>query len=153
MTMAIIVPVAILMGIRYVSSGFNYKETFEHMSLRVFLLVLVSVPFFSIGFSFLVAQLFRCARVTISNGEIEGVGSWGNRNRIPLNDISKLRYYSAYGINGLVVRSRYHGQVFISDKTRNLGELLDILAVHLPESEESLPQNKPAMDKSDPGAS
>jgi len=147
------VPVAILIGIRYVSTGFNFEKTFEHMSFPAFLLVSVSAPFFSIGFSFLVAQLFRCARVTISNGEIEGVGSWGSRNRIPLNDISKLIYYSAYGINGLVVRSRYHGQVFISDKTRNLEELLDIVAVHLPESEEPLPQNKPAMDKSDPAAS
>ena len=135
MSATIIVPVTLLMGIRYLFSGFNYEKTFEHMSVSVFVFILVCIPFFSVGFSFLIALSFRLATITISNEEIRGRSFWGFRNRIPLTDISKLTPFSNNGINAIVVNSRYHGQIYISDKTQHLPDLLAILDEYLPESE------------------
>lgn len=105
------------------------------MSFPVFLLVLVCIPVFSAGFSLLIASWFRIATITISNEEIRGRNFWGFRNRIPLTDISKLTPFTNNGINAIVVNSRYHGQIFISDKTQRLPELLAILDPYLPDSE------------------
>ena len=135
MSVAIIVAVTLSMGIRFLSSGFNYEKTFEHMSFSVFLIVLVCIPVVSVVCSFLIALWFRLAAITIANGEIHGRSFWGMRNRIPLSEVTKLTPFSNNGINAIVVNSRYHGQIYISDKTEGLPELLRILDVYLPESE------------------
>ena len=135
MTVAIIVPVTLLLGIRYLSSGFDYAKTFEHTSLPVFLLILACIPVFSVGFSFVIALYFRLATITISSSEIWGRSFWGFKNRIPLTDITKLTPFSNNGINAIVVNSRYHGKIYISDKTQRLSELLALIDACLPESE------------------
>ncbi len=135
MSVSIIVPVVLLMFIRLVSSGFDYEKTFEHVSFPMSLFFLVCIPLVSIGFSFLIALWFRLATITISAGKIHGRNYWGIRNSIPLNDITKLTSFRSNGINAIVVNSQYHGQVYISEKTERLSELLGILLGHLPEVE------------------
>jgi len=143
-SVAILVPVTLMMLIRYVSSGFDYGKTFEHVSLPMALLFLVFIPIVSAGFSFLISLWFRLATITLSNGEIHGRNYWGIRNRIPLNDITKLTSFRNNGINAIVVNSQYHGQIYISDKTARLPELLTILRGYLPESKK--PSTDPAQE-------
>jgi len=59
---------------------------------------------------------------------LHGRTYWGRKNRIPLNDITKLTEFSSNGIRALVVHSRYHGKIYISDRTERLAELLEMLA-------------------------
>ena len=111
MSVVIIISTTLLMGTRYLLSGFSFEETFKHMSFLVFLIILVCTPIFSAGFSFLIAQWLRVATITISNEEICGRNFWGAHNKIPLNEISKLTRFSSNGIDATVVNSHYHGQI------------------------------------------
>ncbi len=132
-SVAIIVPVSLLMMVRYASSGFDHAKTFEHLSFPAFLLMLLCVPPFSAAIALLVALWLRRAAINIKDEAIHGLNYWGFRNRIPLNDITRLTSFHNNGINAIVVNSRYHGQIFISDKTQCLPELLALLNGHLPE--------------------
>jgi hypothetical protein len=133
MSIAIIVPLIILLGIRCVSLGCSYEKIFEHVSFPVFLIILAATPVIAAGFSFLIALWYRLATITVSSTEIRGRNFWGIRNQIPLTDITKLTPFSSTGINAIVVNSRYHGQIYISDKTEHLSELLARLEACLPE--------------------
>ena len=132
-SVAIIVPVSLLMMLRYASSGFDYAKTFEHMTLPAFLLALLCVPPFSAAIALMVSLWLRRAAITIKDEAIHGLNYWGFRKRIPLNDITRLTSFHNNGINAIVVNSRHHGQIFISDKTQGLPELLEFLNGHLPE--------------------
>lgn len=132
MTVAILVPVTLMMGVRYVSSGFNYEKTFEHVSMPVLLLILACVPLVSVVMAFLVGQWFRLATITLSEGMIHGRNFWGRKNKIPLSEITRLTPFSNNGIKAIVVHSKCHGQVYISDKTERMAELLEFLNDHLP---------------------
>ncbi|GEP40862.1 hypothetical protein [Brevifollis gellanilyticus] len=131
MTVAILVPVTLMIGVRYVSSGFNYEKTFEHVSMPVFLLILACVPLVSVVMAFLVGQWFRLATITLSEGMIHGRNFWGRKNKIPLSEITRLTPFSNNGIKAIVVHSKYHGQIYISDKTERMAELLEFLNDHL----------------------
>lgn len=119
---------------RYASTGFDFSKTFEHMSPLAVIAVAFCVPFISMSFAFLISLWFRLATITISAGAIHGRSYWGRKYRIPLNDINKLCPFSHNGIKAIVVHSNYHGQIYISDKTQRLPELLDFLAGYLPDS-------------------
>ena len=87
------------------------------MSFPTFLLILSGLPVFSIAFAFLISQWSRLATITIFDGSIHGQGFWGTKKKIPLSDITSLTPFSNNGINAIVVNSKLHGQIYISDKT------------------------------------
>lgn len=133
MTFSILVPVTLMILVRYVFSGFNYEKTFEHVSLPVLLLMLVCVPLISMVTALLIGLCLRLATITIVEGRIQGRNYWGRKNRIPLSEITQLTPFNNDGIKAIVVRSKHHGQVYISDKTERLAELLELLNGYLPE--------------------
>jgi hypothetical protein len=133
MTVTIIGSATLISGIRYVSFRFDYAKTFEHMSPLTFLYIILCVPFISAGFAFLVSLWYRLATITLDEDAIHGRSYWGRKNKIPLHDITKLTPFSNNGIKAIVVNSKHHGQIYISDKTERLPELLDLLAGYLPD--------------------
>jgi hypothetical protein len=131
-TVAILVPVTVLMGLRWVSLGLDHDKTFEHVSPLEFVLLLCCVPFVGVGLAFVLASWFRLAAITVADGAIYGRNFWGLKNRIPLSDVTRIFPFHSNGINALVVQSRQHGQIYISDQTERLDELLRIMAGFLP---------------------
>ena len=132
MTIVIFVPIIFFMSYHFISKGFDYAKTFEKLSLLGFLaLIFLGVPLFSVIFAFLISQYFRIADITISDGKITGRNYWMLKNTIPLSDITKLSNFSSNGINAIVVNSRYHGKVYISEDTERLNELLKLLEPYL----------------------
>lgn len=140
MSVLIILSVTLVIGVRYLSSGFDHQETFGKTSFVGFLLILAILAILSVGISFLVASWLRLAKISIANGEIHGRNAWFLRNRIPLSDLSGLTHFSHNGIEAIVVDSGSHGKVFISYRTQGLSELLEILDQYLPEGEADLVQ-------------
>ncbi|MGA7966850.1 MAG: hypothetical protein WCB49_13370, partial [Gammaproteobacteria bacterium] len=119
-----------------ISDGFSAKNASGEASL-VFALV-VGIIIFSTSFSFIIALWFKLAAITIHGGAITGRSYWGFKNRIPLNDIETLvPFRGKNGISAIVVKSKCHGKVYISDHTENLEELLDLLLPYLPKRENS----------------
>jgi hypothetical protein len=145
-TIAILVAVTAIMAIRYVTSGFDYAKTFQHVTPSVILLVLLGTSVFSMILAFLIAMFMKFAAITIREGAIHGRNYWYWKGRIPLSDITELSTFSNNGINAIVVHSKYHGKIYISDKTERLEELLEILVKHLPEKERAGWEFVPGVD-------
>lgn len=59
------------------------------------------------------------------------------KNTIPLSDITSLTNFSSNGINAIVVNSKNHGKVYISEHTDRLPELLGLLKPYLINAEET----------------
>ena len=97
--------------------------------------VLVVAPLFSLIFALVISQWFRLASITVGDGTLEGRTYWGRKNRIPLNEITKLTQFTSNGIRAVVVHSRYHGKIYIYAGTERLGELLAILSPHVNEQQ------------------
>lgn len=135
MSFAIIVPVTLIMVIRLVSSGFSYAKTFENMSPMAFISIFAFVPAICGSFAYLISLWYRLATITISEDSIQGRSYWGRKNRIPFHDITKLTPFSHNGIRATVVNSKNHGQIFISDMTVRLPELLTFLEEQLSDKE------------------
>ena len=128
MSIAIMIGILVPVGIGSLSSSSkHHRVPFGTMLV----IVLLFAPLFSIVFAFLISQWFRLASVTISDETIQGRTSWGTKNKIPLNDITKLTRLHSNGIRAIVVHSKYHGKIYISDKTERLSELMSLLAPHV----------------------
>lgn len=140
--LAILTPVLIFFGILISMGGdlvlqqFGLAKPFKHTSLPSFLGMLFGATLLGIPLAFLFAQWFRRYTITFSEDAIEDRNLLGRKKKIPLADITKLTPYSDNGIDAIVVHSRYHGQVYILEKTERLGELLDILESYLPHEAE-----------------
>lgn len=128
---AIIIPLIIMIVIRFVSLRFDFNETFGHMSFFDFLLILACVPFVAMVLSFLIAQYCRIGTITLSERQIEGRNYWGFKKSIPLADITELSPFNNNGLNAIVVHSKYHGDIYVLDKTERLEELLGKLEPYL----------------------
>ena len=89
--------------------------------------VLVFAPLFSAAAAFLVSRWVRLSSIAVSEGTVLGRSYWGRKNKIPLNDITKLTQFSSNGIGAIVVHSKCHGKIYISDRTERLTELLALL--------------------------
>ncbi len=135
MSIAIIVPIVLFMCVRFVSRGFDYEKALGHMSIFVFLVILVCAPLFSAATAFMVSLWFRIVKITILDRTIIGRNYWGFKNRIPLSDITKLTPFNSNGIKAIVVHSGSNGKIYISCKTARLSELLTILNENLPEDQ------------------
>lgn len=130
---AILVPLLLFMLIRHISLGWDPAKTFEHMSPSATLLLLAACPVLSMAVAFFIAQWFRLATITIRDGRITGRNYWGLKRSLPLSEITQLTTFHNNGINALVLHSRDHGQVYISEHTERLHELLELLQPHLPQ--------------------
>jgi hypothetical protein len=86
-------------------------------------------------FALAISQWFRLASITVRDDALEGRTYWGRKNRIPLNDITRLSEFSSNGIRALVVHSNHHGKIYIYDATERSGELLAILSPHVHEQQ------------------
>jgi len=132
MTIVIYVPVLFFMAFHFISMGFDYEKAFEKLNLPGFLaFIIIGVPLISLMIAFLVSQCFRIAKITISDGKITGRNYWMLKNTIPLSDITELTNFSSNGIDAIVVNSKNHGKVYISEHTERLGELLGHLEPYL----------------------
>lgn len=127
-----------IMAIRLVSLKFDMAKAFQHVSPLVFVLLMLGTPFFSALVAFLIALWVRMARITIADGTIQGVNFWGRRKKIPLGCVTKLVPFHNNGIHATIVDSKHHGQVFISNHTRDVSALLDFLNSTLAENERLL---------------
>ncbi|HEY1051282.1 MAG TPA: hypothetical protein VGE39_16035 [Prosthecobacter sp.] len=136
LSVTLVVSVFAIMAGRFVSVGFDPAKTFQHVSLPVSLLLLLGMPVLSAVIAFLVAMIMRLAKVTITDKTIQGVNYWGLKRRIPLGEVTGLDSFSNNGIHATVVHSHRHGQIYISDKTHRLPELLQFLNTTIAENEE-----------------
>ena len=130
MSSAIIGGILIPVGIATIS-GRSPKHAVPFTSMVIY--VLLFAPLFSIAFAFVISQWFRLASITVSEEAIRGRTYWGRKNEIPLSDVTKLTRFSSNGIRAIVIHSRYHGKIYISDRTERLTELLALLAPYLNE--------------------
>lgn len=72
------------------------------------------------------------------------------KNKIPLNDITKLVPFSNNGISAIVLHSKHHGQVWISDKTQQLPDLLKFLADYVPDGQNTKKEGQRASAENRP---
>ena len=128
MSSAIIGGILIPVGIATIS-GRSPKHAVPFISMVAY--VLVFAPLFSILFAFVISQWFRLCSITVCDGVIQGRTYWGRKNRIPLSEITKATRFSSNGIRAIVVHSKYHGKIYISDRTERLGELMAMLAPYV----------------------
>ena len=127
--------IVLVFVVHFCISGFDYGQTFKYASPFSLLLILLAVPFACAPIVFLIAQWVRITAVSIEDNTLHGRNVWGFKNMLPLDDIVQLSPYSNQGINAIMVSSKNHGHILISDKTQDLPELLLFLNDYLPESE------------------
>jgi hypothetical protein len=112
------------------------KNPSERVSFSVFLLILlIATPLISIPIAYWNACSMRGGAITIADGFIHGRGAWYRGTRIPLSDITRIKRFSKYGVDGFTVCSRSHGKIHITEHMERLRELLEFLALHVPEKE------------------
>lgn len=120
---------------RFVATGFDAARTFQHVSPVSFVLLLLSMPLVAVVVAFLIAMAMRVARITLTDTTIQGVNHWCVKRKIPLGEITRLGRFSQNGIRAIVVQSERHGQIYISENTHRLQELLQFLEHTIAENE------------------
>lgn len=121
--------------VHVINSGGDAGKIFAHVSLSEFLLGILGITAALPVFTLLVAQLLRLYSVSVKDGILHGTGFSGRTKRIPLQDITGFGTLYNNGINTLVVKSRHHGSIHISEYTARLDDLFLQLCAHLPETE------------------
>jgi len=137
MSVTIIVTVSAILLFRYLNSGFDYTETFRHISIQGFAGLLLGCWVFSGVFALLISVWFKIAHITIDNGYIQGRNYWGRKKAIPLNKLQSLDSFSCNGIDAVVANGGSSGKVFIYLQTEKLDEIVEILESHLPRQMEA----------------
>mgnify|MGYP006872370240 CR=1 FL=1 len=126
---------ALMFAGRFVAKGFDVARAFDHVPLFHALLLLLAMPVLAVLVAFLVAMGMRVAGITLTDTTIQGVNYWCFKKKIPLGDITRLGTFSQHGIRATVVYSRRHGQIYISENTRRLPELLQFLEATIAQNE------------------
>ena len=124
--------VAGIMLVRYIFSGFNYTETFKHLSLLGTVGLIIGCWLFSVVFGFIVAIWFKLAHITIKDGVISGRNYWGRKSSFPLSNLKSIDSFSDNGINAVVANGGSRGKVFIYYQTESIQEIVEILESYLP---------------------
>lgn len=137
MAIAITVPVLIAFAIRYVKYDFDYGAAFPHLNLITSLVIGFGIVLFCIVFSWLIALWVGMAKITISNGTIQGRNYWGFKNSFPLADSVSSYNFSNNGINSIVLVSRNSGKIYISVYTEKLNELLELIKPYILKNNEA----------------
>ncbi|MGV3661969.1 MAG: hypothetical protein ACO1TE_17425 [Prosthecobacter sp.] len=127
---------------QFVKAGFDASRIFEHVSPWSALLLLLGAPVLAVVVAFVVAMMMRVATITLTDKTIEGVNYGCFKKRIPLEDITKLFSFSQNGIRATVVHSPRHGNIYISENTHRLTELLQFLNATIAENEERRGQER-----------
>lgn len=132
MAYSIIFSVTAVMIVRWLFSGFNYAETFQHLSFLDAIVAFLGCWVFSAIFAFLIAIFFSLAHITIENGNISGRNYWGRRKTFPLNSLMSIDIYSHNGVNAVIANGGSFGKVYIYFQTENIQEIVEILESHIP---------------------
>ena len=132
---AIYLPLFFILSLHCFFSLAKNENPFKNVEQTLFFLF-ICIPIISVAFSLLVASWYSLATIKITNEEIHGRNYWGFRNRIPLREITKLSEFSNNGIQAIVVHSQNHGNIYISEKTQRLDELLRLLDDYISDVEE-----------------
>lgn len=127
MAIAITIPVLIVFAIRYVKYGFDFGAAFPHLNLINSLKIGSGIVLFCIVLAWLIALWVGMAKITISNGTIQGRNYWGFKNSFPLAESISSYNFSNNGINAIVLVSRNSGKIYISVYTEKLNELLELI--------------------------
>jgi hypothetical protein len=135
MTIAILLGVLAAAIARLARLDFDTEKAFGHISLSLLIGVLLWIPLFSATLAFFIAYWFKRASITLSDSEIEGRGYWGFKKKIPLKDIKSLGDFSRCGIKAIVVASKHHGKIYISNYTEGLDEIVELLSRGLASSQ------------------
>ena len=118
--------------VRFVSLGFDYGETFEHLSLMGAIGVTVGGCVFFAVVMLPIAFSFKFYPITIDGGCIQGRNYWGRKKSFPLNKLKSLDSFSDSGVNAVVADGGSYGKVFIHLHTEKFDELKEILESYLP---------------------
>lgn len=137
MAIAITIPLIIIFAIRYVNFGFDFGAAFPHLNLINSLVMCSGIVLFCIGFAWLIALWVRMAKITISNGTIQGRNYWGFKNSFPLAELVSSYNFSNNGINAIVLVSRSSGKIYISVHTEKLNELLELIEPYIIKNNET----------------
>lgn len=113
---------------------FYNEKVFDYLPLWLIATVFLGGWIFSKLFAFFVAIWFKLASITIENNHLYGRNYWGFKNSVPLNSIKQMYPFLSNGIEAIVVDAGKHGQVYISNKTKNLSELINYLEKYLPDN-------------------
>ncbi|SMF03946.1 hypothetical protein SAMN02745866_00316 [Alteromonadaceae bacterium Bs31] len=131
MAIAITIPVLIVFVIRYVKYGYDFGAAFPHLNLINSLVIGSGIAIFCIAFAWLIALWAGMAKISISNGIIQGRNYWGFKNSFPLSESVSSYNFSNNGINAIVLVSRNSGKIYISLQTEKLNELLDLIEPYI----------------------
>ena len=123
MTLAILVPVFIMVIIDFFSNG----EEGTNITLLEALGFITGVPIFCALVSLLIAQLARMSKVAIKEGYLHGRNYWGFKKAIPLKSIQSLDKFDNNGIEGVFANAGKEGKVFIYNQTEDLSVLMNII--------------------------
>lgn len=137
MAIAITIPVLIVFAIRYVKYGFDFGAAFPHLNLINSLKIGSGIVLFCIVFGWLIAMWVGMAKITISNGTIQGRNYWGFKNSFPLAESVSSYNFSNNGINAIVLVSRNSGKIYISVHTEKLNELLELIEPYILKNNET----------------
>ncbi|MBQ23361.1 hypothetical protein [Alcanivorax sp.] len=137
MSLTIIFSVTAIMLVRYVSSGFNFGETFKHFTLLGTVGLIFGFWLFSAFFALIISVWFKLGYVTIKDGVIAGRNYWGRKKSFPLSQLKSIDGFSGNGINAVVANGGKYGKVFIYYQTDKIEEIVKILEAHLPEKMEA----------------
>ena len=127
MTLAISVPVAFLLVVRFFKMDMSMEQTFEHISILQLPLLFLGIFAFSAVFSFLISLFIRSAAVQVVDGMLVGRNYWYFKRRVPIHKISRLYPFSNNGISAIVADAGLHGSVYISTHTEELEKLIEYL--------------------------
>lgn len=137
MSLTIIFSVAAILLIRYVSSGFDFGETFKHLTPLSTVGLIVGSWLFSAFFSLIISVWFKLAYVTIKDGVIAGRNYWGRKRSFPLSKLKSIDSFSSNGINAVVANGGKCGKVFVYYQTEKFEEVVNILEAYLPDKMEA----------------
>ena len=113
MTIAIVVSIIAIMGVRFAFNGFTYESVFEHLSPLEYIYMFVGIWLFCEFFALLIALWIRQAKVKIENETLYGRNYWGLKKIIPLKEIKSLDPFSDNGINAIIANAGKSGKIFI----------------------------------------
>ncbi len=116
---------ALITAEKYIKTDFDYHETFKHLG-AIPVVIGLFIPTLLMGaMALAVGWLFNRAYIEVKDGNIFGVNFWCIRKSVPINSINGMRQYNVNGIKAVIITSKKHGSIYISEKTENFEHLIN----------------------------
>jgi len=129
-TVSVVLFLSIL--VRYISSGFDYQYTFQHLSLLESLGIIVGIWILIPFLMFFVALMTKAYQIRIENNMIYGRNYWFFKQSFHLNEIATVEKHSTEYLQGYLIKNQVGKKIYFPEIIENLPELLATLEKYAP---------------------